>query len=342
MSKTYKTKNTPRNDEGYDIKYFLKPKRYAIDEIVNYINSDESYVELDGTRVKVEGLRLNTFTKHTVCIECSREATHFRIASNNDSKNGPTSFHLCLWSDDLIQMTKDHIIPKSKGGADHISNMQCMCTKCNMKKGNTMTDNDILKGSFVENYNPEDYVPKDSTTKKVAKSTGLTFRQIMKKHDPEHQDVPQVFRNSYIGILSTKVSKWSEKYKVNVYELTKDHGMYDQAKLDGVLDDAKVVYDCVSEIVDTYEGTMGVEHKALRMLPKKQRRILLKKWRIKRSMEQKIINICQSDIDNCGIDMTLQEVTSYIRDNKLDQFLQYLQNPFKVFVNDIKPNKMEK
>ncbi len=279
MSKNKKQRE-PRNDEGYDKTYFLKPERYAIDEIVEYINSDESYVILNDTRVKVEGLRLNTFTKHTVCSSCGRAGSHFRIASNNDSKNGPHSFHLCLWSDDKIQMTKDHIIPKSKGGADHLSNMQCMCTKCNMKKGNKMTDDDIKKGAFVENYDPINYPDKHDSGKKIGKSTGLSYISIMKKHDPKHEDISRdVFRNSYIGNLSTRVNKWCEKHRANIYELTKDHNLWDQATIDGVLDDATIVYNCVQEIVDTYRGTFSVEHKVMRLLPKKQRRKLLKKWR---------------------------------------------------------------
>jgi hypothetical protein len=37
---------------------------------------------------------------------------------------------------ELVQMTKDHKQPKSKGGADHIDNMQTMCCTCNELKGN--------------------------------------------------------------------------------------------------------------------------------------------------------------------------------------------------------------
>lgn len=33
-----------------------------------------------------------------------------------------------------VLMTKDHVIPKSKGGANDISNYQTMCKRCNEAK----------------------------------------------------------------------------------------------------------------------------------------------------------------------------------------------------------------
>jgi len=34
-------------------------------------------------------------------------------------------------------LTKDHIIPKSQGGRDHLANLQTLCLPCNAAKKNT-------------------------------------------------------------------------------------------------------------------------------------------------------------------------------------------------------------
>lgn len=46
---------------------------------------------------------------------------------------------------ELIPFTKDHIKPKSKGGANNISNYQCACEICNIRKGNLTASNEFVK-----------------------------------------------------------------------------------------------------------------------------------------------------------------------------------------------------
>lgn len=73
------------------------------------------------------------------CANCNNIGTHFRIERHG--KKG--RYHLNLYTDDGILMTKDHIKPKSKGGLNVMANYQTMCETCNKDKGS------IFKGYFV-------------------------------------------------------------------------------------------------------------------------------------------------------------------------------------------------
>ena len=65
---------------------------------------------------------------------CSRIGTRFIQTSPVKSKE--IQLHWDIYTDDLILMTIDHIIPKSKGGLNCMDNYQIMCSPCNNKKAN--------------------------------------------------------------------------------------------------------------------------------------------------------------------------------------------------------------
>lgn len=46
----------------------------------------------------------------------------------------------CLKCGSTENLTLDHVVPKSKGGMDHIDNLQTLCDKCNGKKGAKTVD----------------------------------------------------------------------------------------------------------------------------------------------------------------------------------------------------------
>jgi len=135
-----------RFDKKYSIQEVLSIIEYKSDDI-KYLN-DPSKVAFrpldwvkrrrlfDGHEVKLTSSRLRTFAlKGTVCVACGIAGSYFVKEKNCLSDN----YHLNLYAPSNGQevlMTKDHILPKSLGGANHIDNYQTMCVKCNNAKGN--------------------------------------------------------------------------------------------------------------------------------------------------------------------------------------------------------------
>lgn len=106
-------------------------------EPIPKIRRSRKLINLDGDAVNICSLRLFTFkSKGTVCRGCGIIGSKIYKEKTKKDKR----FHLNLYainsSGHEVLMTKDHIIPKSLGGKNHITNLQPMCTNCNNKKGN--------------------------------------------------------------------------------------------------------------------------------------------------------------------------------------------------------------
>jgi hypothetical protein len=74
--------------------------------------------------------------KGTKCVECGIEGEYFALESCK--KGNQDKFHFNLYGIDKrgkeIMLTKDHIIARSNGGDNKLSNYQPMCISCNKKK----------------------------------------------------------------------------------------------------------------------------------------------------------------------------------------------------------------
>ena len=103
-------------------------KKYELSTV-----NEKKTIKLEDYEINFTSLRLQTFFKKgNSCVKCGRIGKYFKLQkSRKDIK-----FHLGLWSEDNVQLTKDHIQPKSKGGKNNLKNMQCMCEICNNAKGN--------------------------------------------------------------------------------------------------------------------------------------------------------------------------------------------------------------
>ena len=98
-------------------------------------------VNLDGDIIKGNSQRYQTFfTKGIKCGCCGIEGKYFAKEKVTCDK----SYHLNLYAIDEngkeVLMTKDHILPKSKCGQDHVDNYQPMCVRCNKAKGNNIEE----------------------------------------------------------------------------------------------------------------------------------------------------------------------------------------------------------
>lgn len=81
------------------------------------------------------------------CVECGVEGTHFAA----EKEDNGVRYRLALYAsrDDgtEVRITRDHIIPRSKGGRDIVENTQPMCEPCNVRKGNQY-DGEMTPGHF--------------------------------------------------------------------------------------------------------------------------------------------------------------------------------------------------
>lgn len=126
MQKSYQRKSVHSIEEVYNaVKDVLDP------------NEKGTRIMFDGDNIKGNSQRYQVFfMKGMKCVRCGIEGKFFAKEKDAHAR----SYHLNLYAIDEngeeVLMTKDHIIPKSKGGPNKLSNYQCMCVRCNVKKGN--------------------------------------------------------------------------------------------------------------------------------------------------------------------------------------------------------------
>ena len=96
--------------------------------------------ELCGYPVKGDSQRYYTFRKSLKCASCGIVGSTFRLQTYRNKSENPTA-HFNLYAvvgNEVRLMTKDHVIPKSKGGLNNQKNYVTMCDKCNCEKGSNL------------------------------------------------------------------------------------------------------------------------------------------------------------------------------------------------------------
>jgi len=137
-------------------KHHREYKHYGLfypDDVLRKVSpsTDTKDLEINNIkhRVNFKSLRLQCFKRSRVCIKCGKIGTIMSLDKfRKESKLPHAHFNLYAEGPEgiLTIMTKDHIIPKSKGGKDHLSNLQTMCIVCNMKKDDKIEEMETQNG----------------------------------------------------------------------------------------------------------------------------------------------------------------------------------------------------
>lgn len=163
--------------EDFNIQLDLNPMKrrnklqhlqeFPVDEILSLVTpfdrKHKFIVNNDAYFVRLNSDRYYLFKQNTDCVVCGLKGSKMFLDVNPIDQYA----HFNLYGEEngrLVLMTKDHILPKSKGGKDDLSNYQTMCSICNNLKGNyDLILSDILElRKLAEN---KDKLPKKTSKK---------------------------------------------------------------------------------------------------------------------------------------------------------------------------------
>jgi hypothetical protein len=130
-------------------KYITRLASYDASEILCFVGEDEErktfVVGENSYAVKLNSTRLRLFKHSRQCVVCGLEG--LKMVLEAPGNGDPPHFNLYAEENGKpILMTKDHIIPRSKGGHDALSNLQVQCCICNGLKANyELTNQEVLE-----------------------------------------------------------------------------------------------------------------------------------------------------------------------------------------------------
>ena len=119
------------------------------EEILLFVGSgSKEYTDNKGVvwKIKMGSARYKVFNKNKSCVVCGLTGTVMLLEKHHSSKTPHFNLYAIDDKDDMVLMTKDHVVPKSKGGSDCLDNYQTMCFVCNSLKKNHDVSIQTLRG----------------------------------------------------------------------------------------------------------------------------------------------------------------------------------------------------
>jgi len=160
----------------------------------NIINCKSGkYILPNGKSVKPSSLRYQLFYKSRRCVKCGRVGN--MLALERDRNNTNKTYHLnlyCVEPDGTeVLMTKDHIVPKAKGGPDTLENMQCMCKICNEAKADVL-DGEVPYGQLSLDLGSLDIEEQSSLDEKTSGACSYIL-DLISMFKKEKEDMFRIF-----------------------------------------------------------------------------------------------------------------------------------------------------
>lgn len=195
-------------------------------------------ITLDGETIyALSGRYKLFFTKGYTCVKCGLTASFFALERSKGSKI--ERYHLNLYGYNQngkeVLFTKDHILPKSRGGKDTLENYQTMCEHCNCKKGNK-TEEELVAGKQAFEITP----------RKIQYDSALFVHPVQ---DPNQHTVIQ-HNGQYINIkmergevLYVEELPTAKKYKARSVEKILQKAISDGILIDTDMNNYKALSD---------------------------------------------------------------------------------------------------
>lgn len=114
--------------------------RFHYDYLLPHIGLNYPRFKIYGYSIKVSGTRLECLKRSPVCVGCERVGAVWILQTQGNMSFDKPHFNLFTLENGkpARMMTRDHIIPKSKGGRGDMNNLQTMCERCNNAKADAM------------------------------------------------------------------------------------------------------------------------------------------------------------------------------------------------------------
>lgn len=110
----------------------MHPDLYTPEYVLSLVDDEKrTKILVDGKYVKKNSVRYRVFKNSLVCCNCGLEGKFFSLEKNSVIDS---IWHFNLYAVDdkgyAVLMTKNYVIPKSKGGTGRLENLQTMCFRC--------------------------------------------------------------------------------------------------------------------------------------------------------------------------------------------------------------------